>query len=279
MQIPPADSSEDESPGVVLWEKTGADKILYQKNIEEVLPIASLTKLMTGLIVIDNLNLNQTISISQSALAAYGDNGGLIVDEKISAKNLLYVMLMESSNDAALAFDEAFHEKGSSLTELMNQQASSLGLEQTNFTEPSGYQPDNLSNALDLAKLVKYTLKRQLFWQILGTKTIDLFSVDNSVNHHLTNTNQLLDNWPNILGGKTGYTEEAEGCLILVIEQPLDKTHWIMDKWGYTGSACIPMALDDAVEKGLGPKPGDNVLFIASGGGISMACTVWKWTA
>jgi 3-oxoacyl-[acyl-carrier-protein] synthase III len=62
-----------------------------------------------------------------------------------------------------------------------------------------------------------------------------------------------------------------------IIEQPLSKTHWIMDKWGYTGSACIPMALDDALEQGVGPQPGDNVLFIASGGGIAMACTVWRW--
>ena len=64
-----------------------------------------------------------------------------------------------------------------------------------------------------------------------------------------------------------------------IIEQPLRKTHWIMDKWGYTGSACIPMALDDALEVGRGPQPGDNVLLIASGGGIAMACTVWRWTA
>ena len=61
------------------------------------------------------------------------------------------------------------------------------------------------------------------------------------------------------------------------IGQPLSKTHWIMDKWGYTGSACIPMALDDAIEAGRGPKPGDKVLFCASGGGISMAATVWQW--
>ena len=59
--------------------------------------------------------------------------------------------------------------------------------------------------------------------------------------------------------------------------QPLEKTHWIMDKWGYTGSACIPMALDDAIEQGKGPKQGDIVLFCASGGGISLACTVWRW--
>ena len=64
-----------------------------------------------------------------------------------------------------------------------------------------------------------------------------------------------------------------------IIGQPLHKTHWVMDKWGYTGSACIPMALDDALERNVGPKPGDNVLFIASGGGIAMACTVWRWTS
>lgn len=62
-----------------------------------------------------------------------------------------------------------------------------------------------------------------------------------------------------------------------LLEQPLEKTHWIMDKWGYTGSACIPMALDDAIELGRGPKPGDTVLFCASGGGIAMAANIWSW--
>ena len=64
-----------------------------------------------------------------------------------------------------------------------------------------------------------------------------------------------------------------------LLAQPLEKTHWVMDKWGYTGSACIPMALDDALERGRGPQPGDNVLFVASGGGISMAAGLWRWTA
>jgi len=60
--------------------------------------------------------------------------------------------------------------------------------------------------------------------------------------------------------------------------QPMSKTHWIMDKWGYLGSACIPAALDDALECGIGPKPGDNVVFCATGGGMAMAASVWKWT-
>ncbi|MCJ7540816.1 MAG: hypothetical protein MUO88_14265 [Desulfobacterales bacterium] len=62
------------------------------------------------------------------------------------------------------------------------------------------------------------------------------------------------------------------------LNQPLEKIHWIMDKWGYTGAACIPMALDDALVKGKGPRPGgDLVLFCASGGGFAIACAVFKW--
>ena len=61
------------------------------------------------------------------------------------------------------------------------------------------------------------------------------------------------------------------------LNQPLEKTHWIMDKWGYTGAACIPMALDDALVEGKGPRPGDLVLFCASGGGFAIACAVFKW--
>jgi len=59
--------------------------------------------------------------------------------------------------------------------------------------------------------------------------------------------------------------------------QPMDKTHWIGGKWGYLGSACIPAALDDALKLGIGPRPGDNVVFCATGGGLAMAATVWRW--
>ncbi len=187
------------------------NKILYQKNIEQVLPIASLTKLMTGLIVLEEMDLDKVITISQEAVKAYGDNGGLVIDEKISVKNLLYVLLMESSNDAAVALAEVFKEVP--LVDLMNKKAEELGLANTHFTDPTGYNPTNLSTALDLAELVKYSLKEPLIWQILKTPNIDLS------NHHLTNTNQLLGHWSGIIGGKTGYTDEAQGCMILVIEQ------------------------------------------------------------
>lgn len=63
------------------------------------------------------------------------------------------------------------------------------------------------------------------------------------------------------------------------LEQPMEKTHWVMQKWGYTGSPCVAMALDDAIEQGRGPEPQDVVLFCTSGGGISIAVSVWRWTA
>jgi 3-oxoacyl-[acyl-carrier-protein] synthase-3 len=65
--------------------------------------------------------------------------------------------------------------------------------------------------------------------------------------------------------------------MMQILGQPMEKTHWIMDKWGYTGSPCVAMALDDAIAQGKGPRPGDIIVFCASGGGISMAASVWRW--
>lgn len=231
---------EKNKPSNAFQKKMVPGKILYQKNIEQVLPIASLTKLMTGLIVLENINLDQIVTVTKEAIGAYGDMGGLVVNEKISVKNLLYALLMESSNDAAVSLADAFGDsskdcpldtvlesravsKGQSLVLLMNKKAEELELENTHFIEPSGYNPANLSTALDLAELVKYSLDKPVIWQILKTSSIDLLSADGVINHHFTNTNQLLNNRPAIVGGKTGYTNEAQGCMILVIEQNLNK--------------------------------------------------------
>jgi len=68
-------------------------------------------------------------------------------------------------------------------------------------------------------------------------------------------------------------------AMMEILGQPIEKTHWVMHKWGYTGSPCVIMALDDAFAQGRGPKPGEKIVFCASGGGISMAASVWQWTA
>jgi 3-oxoacyl-[acyl-carrier-protein] synthase-3 len=101
--------------------------------------------------------------------------------------------------------------------------------------------------------------------------------------------------WPKLIGGaleKAGLTLDDVDLYLFtqlnlrtieammeLLGQPMEKTHWVMDKWGYTGSPCVAMALDDAIAAGRGPEPGQVVLFCASGGGISMAASVWRWTA
>lgn len=99
--------------------------------------------------------------------------------------------------------------------------------------------------------------------------------------------------WPRLIQGaldKAGLTVDDVSLFLFtqlnlrtielmmdILGQPMEKTHWVMDKWGYTGSPCVAMALDDAIAQRRGPRPGDVVLFCTSGGGISMVASVWRW--
>ena len=196
------------------------NKILYQKNIDTPLPIASLTKLMAAIIVLDNINLGEEVVISENAVNAYGARGGLVVNEKITVRNLLYALLIESSNDAAVALAEAVQTSaGMNFVDLMNKKAEELELKNTHFADPSGYLPDNISTARDLARLAKYIFNYPLILEISKTPNINLTSVDGAVKHYLSNTNELLKDLPDIVGGKTGYTQEARGCFVLITRQ------------------------------------------------------------
>jgi len=207
-------------PSFTLQAKAGlaidlnTSKILFQKNIDSVRPIASLTKLMTGLIILEKADLNQKITITEEDLAGYGRMGDLQESEIISVKNLLYALFLESSNDAAFALARTLGQE--KFVRLMNQKAQELNLEKTHFIDPSGYEPENVSTPWELAQLIKYSLKYPLLWEILGTTQKEIYSPDGKVVHYWRNTNRLLGKWPNIIGGKTGYTEEAGGCLFLV---------------------------------------------------------------
>jgi len=197
------------------------EEILYQENEDKILPIASLTKIMTAIIVLDHLDLNQEVTISQEAIDAYGDRGGLILDEIISVDNLLHALLMESSNDAAFALAQATREKtGIDFIELMEKKSAEMNLSKTHFSDPSGYNCDNVSTVKEISEIVKNSFAYPKIWQILEISTIDLYSVDGKIHHHWINTDKLINHSPEVIGGKTGYTEEAKGCLVLVTRHP-----------------------------------------------------------
>lgn len=197
-----------------------ANKILYQKDIYGVYPIASLTKLMTALVFLEYGSLDQEILVSRDAVSAYGTMGKLVVGEKITARNLLYALLIQSSNDAAVALMEDLNGRGLDVVKLMNKKAKKLALENTYFEDTSGLSEKNVSTAMDLVLLTKAVLKNDLLRDIMATTVIDVASVDGKYNHHLVNTNKLLGRLSEVIGGKTGYTEEAGQCMILITKIP-----------------------------------------------------------
>ncbi len=198
------------------------EKFLYQKNIKEKLPIASLTKTMTALVVLENLTLDSIVNISKKAVITEGKNGHLSVGEKLSVRNLLYIMLIESSNDAATALADSFDlASQNNFVALMNKKAKEIGMESTYFADSTGISKWNHSTISDLIKLTKYSFSNKpLIWQILSIKEIELYSQEEKIKHHLITTNKLLSDIPQIIAGKTGFTEEAGGCMLTMVKNP-----------------------------------------------------------
>ena len=101
----------------------------------------------------------------------------------------------------------------------MNEKSKKLGLKNTRFADPSGYDVGNVSTASEIVSLVRDSFKNSLIWEILKTPIKEVFSSDKKIRHRLVNTDELLNRLPNVIGGKTGYTDEAQGCLVLVVAQ------------------------------------------------------------
>jgi D-alanyl-D-alanine carboxypeptidase len=207
----------------VFVNSNGSGKILFEKEIDKVLPIASLIKLMTADIVWEDYDPSLIVEITKLK-----DLGNFKIGEKFSVGALLYPLLMESSNDAAVALAQIIGEK--SFVDLMNLEAKNLGMENTNFVNPTGLDPDNpgepknYSTVEDLVKLTIHLLKtKPKIMEILATPEIDFYTPEGVFHHKLKNTNQLLNEIDGIIGGKTGWTDEAQGCLLLVTIAPKNR--------------------------------------------------------
>lgn len=190
----------------------GGAKILFNKNEDKKLPIASLTKLMTALVVFDRYDFSGRATISQQAMAQEGEQGDLKLGQNFSVKDLLYIMLMESSNRAAYALSETAGTDN--FVALMNKRAALMGLSNTHFSDASGLADTSYSTAGDLAKLSQYIFENYpLFRQIISLKEYNVYLPDGTLHHTLQNTNQLLGQL-GVMGGKTGYTQSAKGCVM-----------------------------------------------------------------
>jgi len=199
----------------------GEDNIVFEKKSEEKLPIASLTKLMMAMLVLDNYNLSDMQVVGKMADAQSTMEVDLKLGDKMSVRNLLSMALIASSNKAAYALSEIMGVE--KFVGLMNQKARELQLENTFFIEPTGISPGNVSTAKDLVKLAKNILKNypQITW-VTRTKELNIEGFGKIVN-----TDQLLAEVPGVICGKTGFTEEAKGCLLLVVKDEAKESYSI----------------------------------------------------
>lgn len=206
--------------------KNNQETIVYQKNENVILPIASLTKLMTAIISYDNYKLSDTITFTKKAVDQIGDVGNYKVGETFTIEGLLHSILMESSNDAA----ELLSEKIGShkFIDLMNKKAKEIGMESTFFYNPTGLPSksgENVSTVKDLAKLTEYLLKKYpKILEISSKREYNLYKADKKFHHKIINKDSLLKKQNNlgvkIILSKTGYTKSARECLDLAIEFP-----------------------------------------------------------
>jgi len=196
--------------------------VLYDKDSGTRFPIASLTKLMTALVVERILPGDAVVIIDPSDLKVPEYRVDLIAGENIYASDLIKAMLVASANDAAYALARAASGSIELFAKEMNREAARLGMKNTSFTNPAGLDdPRHFSSAQDLSILVDEYMKHSDLLAISRTKQTVVTSLDDKFIHRLHTTNQLLLKDDSVIGLKTGYTTEARGNLIALVAEPL----------------------------------------------------------
>lgn len=198
-----------------------SDKVLFEKDSDTPLPIASLTKLMTAAIVLDNYNLSDTAVVDKIADSQDPMKQDVKLGEVMTVENFLDIMLVGSSNKSAYVLSEGTGEQ--KFVALMNQKSKEIGLQNTFFVDPTGLSPQDISTARDLTKLAEYILKNYpKVADISKEKEIYVPGFGN-----VENTDQLLGEIPDTICSKTGFTTEARGCLLLVVNNSKNNDHLI----------------------------------------------------
>ena len=196
---------------VVLDRKSNS--IIIGKNEKEKRKMASTTKIMTALVVIEHSQLNTLVEVSKKAAGTGGSRLGLKTGDKITINDLLYGLMLCSGNDAAVCLAETVGGSISGFAQLMNEKAKQLGLNNTNFVTPHGLDEDeHYTTAYELAVLSNHALNNETFSKIVGTETTTI-----SINGYpktISNTNELLGNLNGVYGIKTGFTNGANRCLV-----------------------------------------------------------------
>lgn len=192
-------------------------QVLFEQNADEIVPMASTTKILTALVAITHGDLDREVTISKNATSIRGSKVGYVPGEKIKLRELLYGLMYKSGNDAAIAIAEDIGGSIEGFAKIMNDYAISLGLINSHFESPHGLDsPKHYTCAYDLALLTTKAMESDLFCEICGTKSItkDVSGFTRDYN----NINKILHKIPQANGVKTGYTGQAGKCLVSSIK-------------------------------------------------------------
>lgn len=191
-------------------------RVLYGYNQNEVRLIASISKIMTSLVTLNNSNIKDIVKIDESVLKSYGSGIYVEVGEEMSLENLLYGLMLRSGNDAAIQIANYVGGSMEGFVELMNETAKSIGMKKTTFINSSGLENDkgvgNMSTSYDMALLMSEAMKNNKFKEIVSTKNKVVKT--NYKTYLWYNKNKLLKNYEYCTGGKTGFTEKARRTLV-----------------------------------------------------------------
>ena len=198
-------SNVQASSYIVIEQST--NKILEGSNYDIQRSVASISKIMTAIVAIENVDINKTVKVPKEINKVYGSSIYLKINQEISIKDLLYGLLLRSGNDAAITLAISVSGSVERFVDLMNDKASFLNLKNTYFSNPHGLDEidnGNISTAYDMAIIYSYCMKNEVFKSIVSSKTYGQF----------VNKNRLIRSYEHCTGGKTGFTKIAKRTLI-----------------------------------------------------------------
>ena len=203
---------------VLLNADTG--QVIYAKNQDQRLSMASTTKIMTALIALERAAVqNPVVTVTEEMVRVEGSSMGLKAGDKLTLKDLAAGMLVVSGNDAAKAAAIAVAGSAPKFAELMNQRADEIGMENTHFVTPSGLDDEeHYSTAYDMALLAQAAMRNSDFSEIVSQKSMNITFLSPEKTCRFTNHNKLLSSYEGCIGVKTGFTKKSGRCLVSAAE-------------------------------------------------------------
>lgn len=195
-------------------------EVVYDQNCEMRHGMASTTKIMTAVVALENSNWNDVVTVSQNAAAQEGSSAYIHAGDQINMIDLLYGLMLNSGNDAAMAIAEHIAGSADAFADMMNQKAWSIGANNTQFVTPSGLNSEgHFSTAKDMATIMRYALWKEEFRNIIAAKEYAGRVINTGEILIFSNHNKLLQTYSGIIGGKTGYTDATGRCLVSAAER------------------------------------------------------------